>query len=85
MQRSEPAARETRPATRREIKDRGFRELFSAHDIGYYGASIIVYLVLGLIFRDKVLNIGIGPLFFVAWIWVVPPLWERARRWWSSR
>ncbi len=58
------------------INKSSFRELYPSWDIGYYAAAAIVYFLLGLAFRDKVLNIGVGPLFFVVWIWIAPPVWQ---------
>ena len=69
----------------RPISKRSFMELYSVEDLALYGVAAIVYIILGLTFRDKVLNIGVGPLYFIVWAWLVPPAWSRVRGWWSNR
>lgn len=56
-----------------------FSELYGKKELAYYATAIVVYILLGLFFTDKVLNFVVGPLFFIGWMWVVPPLWERWR------
>jgi len=56
-----------------------FSELYGKQELSYYAAAIVVYIVLGLLLTDKVLNFVVGPLFFIGWMWIVPPLWERWR------
>lgn len=81
MQRARPADTPSQPPVRRKkLHEKSFRELFTRDELALYGTAIIVYILLGLAFRDKVLNVGIGPLFFIVWIWVVPPAAERLRK-----
>ncbi len=85
MERTGPVSQESPHTGPKETSKKSFGELFSRQEIGYYGSAIIVYFLLGVIFRDRVLNIGVGPLFFIVWIWIVPPLWERLRSNFSER
>ena len=80
MQQAKTGTNKAKATSPRSIEKSSFRELFSNWDIGYYGAAIIVYFLLGIAFKDKVLNIGIGPLFFIVWIWVAPPAFEWIRK-----
>ncbi len=59
-----------------------FRKLFNRDELWHYGIAAVVYIILGLLFQNAVLNFVVGPLFIVMWMWLVPPLvakW-RARR-----
>lgn len=85
MEQTRLASPETQASTRDGINKRRFWELYSRREIAYYGLAVLVYFVLGITLKDKVLNIGIGPLFFIAWIWVIPPAWEKFVEWRSSR
>ncbi|MDP6666662.1 MAG: hypothetical protein QF357_04615 [Dehalococcoidia bacterium] len=62
-----------------EERKKSFAELFTTGEIVYYGIAVLVYIVLGVLFTDRVLNFVVGPLFFIGWMWAVPPLWERWR------
>ena len=59
-----------------------FRKLFSRNELWHYGIAAVIYIILGLIFQNAVLNFAVGPLFIVVWMWLVPPLVDkwRARR-----
>jgi hypothetical protein len=60
-----------------------FRKLFSLEELWHYGIAAVVYISLGLLFQDAVLNFAVGPLFIVLWMWWVPPLinkWRARRR-----
>ena len=54
-----------------------FRKLFSRDELWHYGIAAVVYITLGVILQDLVLNFVVGPLFIVAWMWWVPPLVEK--------
>ena len=59
------------------------RKLFSLEELWHYGIAAVVYIILGLLFQDAVLNSAVGPLFIVLWMWWVPPLinkWRARRR-----
>lgn len=58
-----------------------FRELFSRDELWYYGIAAVIYIALGILLTNLVLNWIVGPLFIVLWIWFVPPLVDR----WRSR
>lgn len=77
---SQPIDRPVSKASSPKARKKSFRELFTVEELGYYGSAVIVYIVLGLIFTDSILNFVTGPLFFIGWIWVMPPLWHRFRR-----
>ncbi len=64
-----------------EDRKKSFSELFTTQEIVYYCLAVLVYIGLGVLLTDLVLNFVVGPLFFIGWMWVVPPLWER----WRSR
>ena len=49
-------------------------------EIVYYSLAVLVYIGLGVVLTNLVLNFVVGPLFFIGWMWVVPPLWERWRQ-----
>ena len=59
-----------------------FRELFSRDELWHYGIAAAVYIVLGVLLRDIVLNWIIGPLFVVAWMWWVPPMVDKWMEGW---
>lgn len=67
------------PPLRATIGARSFAELFTGSELAYYLSGAAVYIVLGLVLLDVVLNWIVGPLFIVLWIWWVPPLVERYR------
>ena len=56
-----------------------FRKLFSRDELGYYGIAALIYIGLGLLFQNAVLNFVVGPLFIVAWMWFIPPLVKKWR------
>ena len=56
-----------------------FRKLFSREELCHYGIAAVVYIILGLLFQDAVLNFAVGPLFIVLWMWLVPPLVNKWR------
>ena len=58
------------------------RKLFSREELWYYGIAAAIYIGLGLLLQSAVLNFIVGPLFIVAWMWLIPPLVKkwRARR-----
>ncbi len=68
------------PENRPSFQSKSFTELFSSRELKYYAVAAVVYIVLGLLFTDRVLNFVVGPLFFIGWMWVVPLAWERWRR-----
>lgn len=59
------------------IQKKPFRELFSRDELWYYGIAAVAYVILGVIFKNTVLNCSVGPLFIVLWMWWVPPLVEK--------
>lgn len=63
-----------------KVRKKSFRELFAKDELVYYGVAMLVYIALGVLLTDIVLNFVVGPLFFIGWIWVVPPAWQRWRR-----
>ena len=71
--------RNGRPVTQDDRK-MSFGELFTTEELVYYSLAVLVFIVLGLLFTNRFLNFVVGPLFFVGWMWVVPPMWERWRR-----
>ncbi|MDD5093430.1 MAG: hypothetical protein PHV74_03500 [Dehalococcoidia bacterium] len=62
-------------------KKKRFGEQFPKSELWYYGTGALVYIVLGLLLQNIVLNFVVGPLFIVAWIWCLPPLIDR----WKGR
>ncbi len=42
--------------------------------------AAVVYIGLGVLLKDKVLNWVVGPAFIVMWMWWVPRLVDRWRR-----
>ena len=62
------------------VRKKSFGELFTTREIVYL-LAVVVFIALGVLFTNRVLNFVVGPLFFIGWMWVVPPLWER----WRSR
>ena len=62
-----------------KLHDKSFRDLFGKEELIHYGVAVVVYILLGLWLRDKILNVGVGPLYFIAWMWIVPPLVDRLR------
>lgn len=80
MEQARRSVQSTQSNSSPQTKEKSFKELFTTEELLYYGAAMVVYIVLGLIFKDKVLNVGVGPLFFVVWIWIVPPLFKRVRQ-----
>jgi len=76
------SARHTRSAdtgTTKEIKKKSFRQLFSREELWFYGIAALVYIGLGVLFQNWVLNLAIGILFIIAWIWIAPPLLAKLR------
>ncbi len=59
-----------------------FRELFSRAELWHYGIAALIYIGLGVLLLNWMLNWIVGPLFIVLWIWFVPVLLDkwRARR-----
>ena len=68
-----------------KVRDKRCGDLFTVAELGYYGSAIVVYVILGVFLTDKVLNFVVGPLFFIGWIWVVPPVWQRLSQKFRSR
>ncbi len=68
-----------------KVRDKSFGDLFTVAELGYYGSAIVVYIILGILLTDKVLNFVVGPLFFIGWIWAVPPVWQRLSKKFRSR
>lgn len=62
-------------------RKKSFRELFAKDELAYYAVAALVYIALGVLLTDIVLNFVVGPLFFIGWMWIVPPAWQR----WRSR
>jgi len=62
-----------------KLRKKSFQELFSRAELCYYGVAAVVYILLGLLLRDIVLNWIVGPLFIVLWMWQVPSLVEKWR------
>ncbi len=58
---------------------KSFRQLFSRDELVYYGVAAVVYIILGLLVQELILNWVVGPLFIVAWMWWVPPFIEKRR------
>ena len=83
--RSPEATERPTKSTTPGLRKKSFSELFTVEELLLYGAAMVVYIVLGLLFKDKVLNVGVGPIFFVLWIWIVPPLFRRIRERLSGR
>lgn len=75
MQQAEPIEQDDRP----EAQKKSFKELFSRQEVIYYSVAVLVYIGLGLLLAELILNFVVGPLFFIGWMWVVPPVWERWR------
>ena len=59
---------------------RPFRELFSRDELWHYGSAAAIYIILGILFQELVLNWIVGPLFIVLWMWWAPPLVEKWRK-----
>ncbi len=77
MRQERPIVRDDHP----EDRKKSFTELFTTREIVYNLVAVLVFIVLGLLFTNRFLNFVVGPLFFIGWMWVVPPMWER----WRSR
>jgi len=60
-------------------KKKSFQELFSRNELWHYGTAAVVYIVLGVLFQNAVLNFAVGPLFIVVWMWRIAPLIDRWR------
>ena len=58
-----------------------FHKLFSHGELVYYGIAALVYISLGVLFQNPVLNFAVGPLFIVLWMWWVPVLMDK----WKAR
>ena len=56
-----------------------FRKLFSRDELWHYGIAAVFYIALGVLFKSAVLNVAVGPLFIVVWMWCIPPLIEKWR------
>ena len=76
MQSEQPVEPKDKPS----FQSKSFTELFPSSELTYYAVAAVVYIALGLVFTDRVLNFIVGPLFFIGWMWVVPLAWERWRR-----
>lgn len=64
-----------------KLMKKPFHKLFSRSELVYYGIAALVYIILGVLFQNAVLNFAVGPLFIVLWIWCVPVLVEK----WKAR
>jgi fucose permease len=60
-------------------KKKTFSELFSHKELWHYGIAALVYISLGVLFQNWVLNFVVGPLFIVVWMWRVAPLIDKWR------
>jgi hypothetical protein len=69
------------PGSSGKLPKKPFRKLFSREELWHYGIAAVVYISLGLLFQNAVLNWIVGPLFIVMWMWWVPPLVDK----WRSR
>lgn len=65
--------------TTEEIKKKSFRQLFSKEELWYYGIAALVYIGLGILVQNWVLNFAIGILFIIAWMWIAPSLVAKLR------
>jgi len=65
----------------RELLKKPFNKLFNRSELIYYGIAAMIYIPLGVLFLNPVLNFVIGPLFIDLWIWWVPVLVEK----WKAR
>jgi len=65
--------------TTKEIKKKSFRQLFSQAELWYYGIAALVYIGLGVLLQNWVLNLAVGILFIIAWMWIAPPLLAKLR------
>ncbi len=63
------------------IKKKPFHKLFSRSELIYYGIAAFIYISLGVLFQNAILNFTVGPLFIVLWIWFVPVLVDK----WKAR
>ena len=57
------------------------RKVFSRDELWHYGVAAVIYITLGVLFQDVVLNFVVGPLFIVLWMWWIPPLVDKWRAW----
>lgn len=69
----------------KELLKQPFWKLFSRDEVLLYGYGALVYVLLGVLITDIVLNWIIGPLFIIVWVWQVPPLIDRWRVWREGR
>lgn len=67
------------PGKSKELKKKSFRELFSCAELLHYGIAASIYIGLGILFQNWVLNWLVGPLFIVLWMWFVPLLVNKWR------
>ena len=76
-----PSSSTTEPNGSGKLMKRPFHKLFSRNELIYYGIAAVVYISLGVLFQNPVLNFAVGPLFIVLWIWWVPVLVDK----WKAR
>ncbi len=64
-------------------RNKPFNKLFRRKEIIYYAIAAMIYITLGVLLQNAVLNFVVGPLFIVLWIWFVPILvlkWKARKR-----
>jgi hypothetical protein len=64
-----------------KLMKKPFHKLFNRGELIYYCIAAVIYISLGVIFLNPILNFVIGPLFIVLWIWWVPVLVDK----WKAR
>ena len=82
MEEESRSARRIRSAgigTTKTTKKKSFRQLFSREELWYYGIAALIYIGLGVLVQNWVLNLGIGILFIVAWMWIAPLIVAKLR------
>lgn len=63
-----------------ERDEHGPRPVEHLPSVGWFVASFVAYVVLGLTTRTLVLNWIVGPLWLVATLWLLPELWRSITR-----
>ena len=75
----ESEAEQLQPAVQEKKREKSFRELFTVEEIAHYSIAALIYIALGVWLKDVVLNWVVGPLYIIAWMWIVPPIVKRVR------
>ncbi len=65
--------------TTNTFKKKSFRQLFNREELWYYGIAGLIYIGLGLLVQNWVLNLGIGILFILVWMWITPLIVAKLR------